>query len=297
MKNIENKLAPICLFVYNRLDETIQTVEALKQNVLASQSKLFVFSDGAKNKNSLDKVNNVREYIKTITGFKSIEIFESKENKGLANSIIDGVTKVISEYGKVIVLEDDLITSPNFLNFMNQGLDGYEKNNKIFSISGYSMNLPSLKKNTKDYYLGYRASSWGWGTWLNEWETVDWEVKDYNRFNRNIIDKYRFMRGGSDMPLMLKKQMKGYIDSWAIRWCYAQFQKNKLTIYPTKSKIESIGFGENATHTKKTKRFDTYLDNGTQKEFRFDKNVEIDKVLINEFKKKFSILNRIKDRF
>ena len=139
------EIAPICLFTYNRLEETIQTVAALKNNFLANKSELFIFSDGAKNKNVEQKIKQVRKYLKTITGFKNITIYESSKNKGLANSIIDGVTKIIETYGKIIVLEDDLVTSPNFLNFMNQALEFYHYNNRIYSVSGYTLNLPSLK--------------------------------------------------------------------------------------------------------------------------------------------------------
>ncbi len=290
------KLAPICLFTYNRLNETKQTIKALQRNHLASESELFIFSDGGKNNTTKFKVNEVREFIKTVKGFKSVKIFESKENKGLANSIIHGVSKIIQKFGQVIVLEDDLITSPNFLNFMNQGLNYYQKDEKIFSISGYTMELPSLNNYKKDFYTGYRASSWGWATWLNKWDNVDWEVQSYSKFRWSFLGKLNFMRGGVDMPGMLKKQMKGKIDSWAIRWCYHQFRVDGLTIYPSKSKVFSVGFGSSATHTKKTKRFDTTLDPSDKLLFEFDENVSVNKVLAREFKNKFSILNRIKDK-
>ncbi len=288
--------APICLFTYNRPVETRKTIESLQHNFLASSSELFIFSDGPKNEFEITRVEEVRRYIRSVEGFKSKEIIQSSVNKGLASSIIDGVNKIIETYGKVIVLEDDLIASPNFLDFLNQALDFYFMNKKIFSISGYTMNLPSLKTYNKDYYSGYRASSWGWGTWIDRWQDVDWQVKDYNSFKWNPIKQLKFMRGGSDMPLMLKKQMDGVIDSWAIRWCYHQFRQNQLTIFPSKSKIVSIGFGESATHTKKTKRFITYLDTTNQLNFQFDPLPVIDVQLENEFKAKFSFLKRIKDR-
>ena len=289
-------LAPICLFTYNRLDETKRTVEAIRKNYLAAQSELFIFSDGPKDEKGNDKIQKVREYLKTIQGFRRITIKESKENKGLADSIINGVTQIISEYGKVIVLEDDLITSPNFLDFMNQALKFYEHKN-IYSISGYSLDLPSLMFYQKDFYLGYRASSWGWGTWKHLWDSVDWEVKGYDRFSRSPKQQKRFMRGGSDMPRMLKKQMKGQIDSWAIRWCHDQFQKDMLTVFPSISKVRSIGFGENATHTRSPKRFRTSLDNGLQRDFQFDSSVQTNEKLTKEFRQKFSVINRLKDRF
>ena len=290
-------LAPICLFTYNRLDETRQTVEALKCNFLASLSCLYIFSDGPKDETTTQKVNEVRQFLKTINGFKAIKIFESPINRGLANSIIDGVTQIIEKYGRVIVLEDDLITSPNFLDFMNHALNFYLSNDKIFSISGYTMDLPSLKMYNKDYYLSYRASSWGWATWKNRWQTVDWEMCDYNSFELNPIQQIKFMRGGSDMPYMLWKQMNGKIDSWAIRWCYNQFKNDQLTIYPTVSKIYNIGFGDNSTHTKTGRHFNpnnfiqAKIDN-----FNFDNYPSINRNISKEFRSVFSVYNRIKNK-
>lgn len=291
-----NTLAPICIFVYNRSWHTKQTIDALKSNYLSPESDLFVFSDGPKDFLKPNKVDEVRKYLKTISGFKSITIYESPRNIGLANSIITGVSKIINQYSKVIVVEDDLITSPNYLDFMNQALDFYKNHQNIISISGYSLDLPSLKSYERDYYLGYRASSWGWGTWKEKWENVDWEVKEYSKFRRNLITQFQFMRGGSDMPRMLKSQMNGHIDSWAIRWCFDQFKKNQLTVFPAKSKILSIGFGNDATHTKKTKRFNTILDDGSQRIFSFDEKTSLNSLLVREFRNKFSLYSRLKEK-
>jgi hypothetical protein len=286
-------LSPIVLFTYNRLDETKKTVEALQKNFLAKESDLYVYSDGWKNEIDRIKVIGVRNFLKQIDGFKSVKLVQSDLNKGLAKSIIDGVTEVIKRHGKVIVLEDDLITSPNFLNFNNQALKFYEFNENIFSISGYTLNLSDLKKKEVDFYYSYRASSWGWSTWLDRWENVDWDVKDYNSFIKSSKLKREFARGGSDLPQMLINQMNGKIDSWAIRWCFYQFLTNQLTIFPTKSKIISIGFGENATHTRKTKRFETELDTTLKENFYFNESIKLDKNLIYQFKAKFSIYNRV----
>lgn len=290
-------LAPICLFTYNRLNETIKTVEALQKNYLANKSDLFIFSDGPKSYEKSQEVEEVRKYIRTIKGFNTITISESLVNKGLANSIISGVTQIIEKYGKVIVLEDDLVTSSNFLDFLNQGLNFYTNYQKIFSISGYCYDLPSLKNYSKDYLLGYRASSLGWGTWLDRWTPIDWQVKEYNKFKWNFIRQFHFMRGGSDMPKMLKKQMKGQIDSWAIRWCFHQFQNDMLTVFSSKSKINHIGLGAQATHTKKTNRYDTELDNGFQTTFTFHENLELNTILIRELRQKYSIISRLHDKF
>ncbi len=291
------KIAPICLFTYNRLKETKETIRALQKNNLAIKSELFIFSDGPKNKDGQSKIEELRSFLKTVNGFKKVVLFEAPVNKGLANSIITGVSKIVDKYGKVIVLEDDLLTAPNFLDFMNQALDFYKNNDKIFSISGYTMDLPSLNNYSKDYYLGYRASSWGWATWKEKWEEVDWSVKDYNTFRYNFIEQRKFNKGGSDLSRMLKNQMNGKIDSWAIRWCYHQFKKDMLTIFASQSKISSIGFGVDATHTKNTKRFDTTLDGENKTEFIFSNEIRFERKLVKEFKHKFSILMRLKDRF
>ena len=292
MKN----LAPICLFTYSRLNETKRTIDCLKNNHLADQSDLYIFSDGPKNHLVAENVDSVRKYLKKITGFRSVTIIESENNRGLATSIISGVSLIIKIKGKVIVLEDDLISSRNFLSFMNEALEFYEGNHKIFSISGFTLRLPSLKNYSKDFYLGYRASSWGWGTWADRWDQVDWEVREYAAFQQNPFQKLKFMRGGSDMPGMLKKQMEGRIDSWAIRWCFDQYKKNMLTVFPATSKIKNIGIGEHATHTKKTKRFETSLDIGGKIKFHFDNYPLIDKKLLKEFKNNSSIIRRLKDK-
>lgn len=289
-------LAPICLFTYNRLEETKQTVEALQNNFLAKQSELFVFSDGPKNKDTIKKVDLVRAYIKTISGFKRITLFESSKNKGLASSIIHGVTKIINEYGRVIVLEDDLITSPNFLNFMNQALVYYRQQSNVISVSGYTMNINGLEEIDADFYFGCRASSWGWATWKNQWSSVDWGVSNYKRFINNRSDINRFNKGGSDMTKMLKSQMNGKIDSWAIRFCFQQFLDKKACLFPKISKVQSIGFSREATHTVGAKKFITKVDVGTKKDFTFKPFTKYDEKLLRSFREKFSLQQRLIDK-
>ena len=287
-----NTLAPIVVFTYNRLTETIQTIEALQRNYLAKESELFIFSDGAKNIEGRVKVEAVRAYLKTIQGFNSIQIKESPNNKGLANSIIDGVTEIIEEYGQVIVLEDDLVTSPNFLDFMNQALDYYKNTPDVISISGYTLDLPSLPKCNKDFYIGLRASSLGWGTWIDKWGNIDWDVEDYSNFRQDYRKRLKFFKIGSDMPGMLKRQMSNKIDSWAIRWCYHQFKYNFITVFASKSKVNHIGDGEDATNAVGATKFHTPIDTGSQRTFKFDRNKKIDKKILKEFSDKFSLTTR-----
>tara|TARA_B110000902_G_scaffold263007_1_gene341152 strand:- start:698 stop:1594 length:897 start_codon:yes stop_codon:yes gene_type:complete len=293
---MQDKYAPIILFTYNRFEETKQTVAALQANFLAKESELFIFSDAAKDKAGIEKIEKVRIYLNTITGFKSVTIFESKRNKGLANSIIDGVSQILEQYETAIVLEDDLVSSPNFLDFMNQGLSFYKMDSNIFSISGYTLDLHSLKKSTKDYYYGYRASSWGWGLWANRWQQIGWCDDNYQGLLNDKQLQKKFNRGGSDMSNMLKKQLNGQIDSWAIRFCYHQFIHQLKTVFPTSSKINSIGFGDNATHTSGTKRFITKLDSSLERTFFFEQYDEMDQQLVKEFANKFSIKTRLIDK-
>jgi hypothetical protein len=289
-------LAPVCLFTYNRLEQTKKTLAALQRNPLAKETHLIIFSDGPKKSEPNTEIVKVRNYLKSVTGFKLIEINESSYNRGLADSIIRGVSEILLVSNKVIVMEDDLITSKNFLHFMNQALNFYKEQRKICSVSGYTMQLRSLVNSEKDYYFGVRASSWGWATWQDRWESIDWEVEDYKRFKYNILQQIKFSKGGSDMPFMLRNQMKNNIDSWAIRWCYHQFKKNMLTVFPTKSKIENIGFGEHATHTKNPNRFKTSLDTGEQTRFEFHAEIVRSKIIEKEFRKMFSFYNRLRDK-
>ena len=297
MGNSNNQNAAICLFTFNRLEETIKTVEALKLNFLAENYHLNIFSDGPRSEQEKLKVNKVREYLHLIDGFKSVSIIEAKENKGLAKSIIEGVSLILEFNDSVIVLEDDLITSPNFLDFMEQSLDFYRNDENIISVSGFTLNMPSLPVN-KDYYFGYRASSWGWGTWKDRWNSVDWEISDYEVFKVNREEKKRFKKGGSDLVRMLNNQMNGNIDSWGIRFCYNQFKKNQKTVFPTISKLSNIGFGDDATHTAGATRFKTRLDYENKRDFKFEKYSKMDQTLVKEFAHFFStstiLLEKIK---
>lgn len=284
--------APILLFVYKRLDTLKQTIAALQQNELAKESDLFIFSDAAKKTEDIAIIDEVRNFIHTIGVFKSVTIHAADKNKGLATSIISGVTQMINQYDKVIVLEDDLVTSSNFLSFMNKALEFYERNEKVFSIAGYSA---IIKNPMKDVYFTYRGSSWGWATWKNRWNEVDWDMGGYEKFRSNPSFKRDFNKMGSDMYKMLEDQVAGRINSWAIRWTYHQFLVQKLTVFPSVSKIQNIGTGEGATHTRDSfNRFKTVLDTSDKTDFDFDEEVKLDNHYLKHFLKQYSITTRIK---
>jgi len=236
-------LSPIAIFVYNRTDNLKNLFDSLLKNKEAKDTILYIFSDGPKGENDLKKVNEVRKFINSIEGFKKIEIIESTINKGLAKSIIEGVTKVINIHGKIIVLEDDLIVSNVFIEYMNKSLEKF-KGEKIWSISAYSPRIDFPQNYLNDFYITMRACSWGWATWKKQWDTVTWEIE----INKNKKLKKAFNQCGTDMYNMLLNQEKGYIDSWAIRWCYSQFIQKKYTIYPKKSLLRNEGLSKEGTH-------------------------------------------------
>ena len=265
--------APIIIFAFNRLEPLKATVTSVLQNSEASESDLYVFVDGARPniEGEAEKVNAVQDYVKTISGFKSITVRFSETNKGLGPSIIAGVTEVINKYGSAIVLEDDLILSKNCLAFMNQGLDKYKNEMTVFSICGYSNKVKIPKGYDYDSYFCARSSSWGWATWDDRWNSVDWELNDWNKYQslKSAFNKW----GGSDSFGMLNGWKEGRNKSWAIRFCFAQFLQDKLSLFPLISKINNNGFDGDGTNCKRYSRFKFDFDNSESKNFKFPSQI------------------------
>jgi len=240
------KFSPIVLFVYNRPWHTRQTVEALLANELANESDLIIFADGAKSDKDIDAVKEVRKYIHSITGFKSITINEQDMNLGLANSVIAGVTKVVNEFGRIIVLEDDMVTSPYFLRYMNDALEMYENEDKVISIHGYI--FPVRDQLPETFFLR-GAECWGWATWKRGWDLFESNgqklLEELKRKNlQYLVDR----NGLFPYTKMLKDQIKGKIDSWAIRWYISAFIKEKTTLYPGRSLVINVGLDGSGRH-------------------------------------------------
>lgn len=289
-------LAPVCMFTYNRLDTLQITISSLQKNFLANEIDLFIFSDNAKKEKDIEGTKNVRIFLDTIDGFKSITIIKREENYGLAKNIIEGVTQIINQYAKVIVLEDDLLTSQNFLCYMNEALEFYEKDVRIFAISGYTGNLPSLNILEEDGYLSYRPSSWGWATWKKEWDQIDWKIADYDTFIKDKNAIKQFNRGGVDLTRMLKHWKLGKNHSWAIRWSYNAFKFDKVTFYPRISKVQNIGFGDDATNCKGIDIYDTLMDTSESCDFKFEQDIKLNEQIVKEFAHVFSYTNKVLKR-
>ena len=277
--------APIILFVYNRPEHTKQTVEYISKNRLADSSNLFIFSDGPKSEKDKQKVAEVRKYLKSIQGFKEIKITEREKNFGLANSVISGVNQILTFYGKVIVLEDDIITSPSFLKFMNDALDFYKADEKIFSVSGYPYPVKIPGSYSKDVFISHRASSWGWGTWKDRWGKVDWEIKD---IIKNIEAKNLLIKAGEDLLPMLKAQIRGEVDSWAVRWILAQLKNNAFCLYPVTPLCKNIGTDWSGTHSSSSKKLNVELDL-SGREFKMIKDLEPNKEITSQIQNLFKL--------
>ncbi len=285
------QLSPVVLFTYKRLESLQKTVAALQKNFLANETELIIISDGAKNQTDKEKVALVQRYIDKIDGFKKVTVKKYTVNRGLSNSIITGVTEVLQSYNSVIVLEDDLLTTPNFLNFMNQALKTYEYNESINSISGYTFSLTPPNHYRYDNFFNLRASSWGWATWAKRWSLVDWEILGH--LSRSSIKETK--KYGTDFPSLIQEARLQIVDSWAIPWFYFQIKYNLYTVYPIISKVQNIGFDIDATHTLKSeKRFKTQLDETHSMNFDLSPDIIIDPILHKQFNNNFSYSTRLK---
>ncbi|WP_427126729.1 sugar phosphate nucleotidyltransferase [Priestia megaterium] len=298
--NNEVELAPVALFCYNRPQLTSKTLKALELNDLARQTNLYVFIDGPKVATDKQKIEEIIKIVKSLKGFKKVNIIQSPVNKGLANSIITGVTEIIKKYNKVIVLEDDLITHSSFLSYMNKALRYYKDKSNIWSISGYTPNMELPDDYQEDVFVTLRGSSWGWATWKDRWELIEWEwgKKDFDE----IFSKKKDLDlVGEDIYYLTKDYKEKLIDSWAIRWTNAQFKFNKYTVFPRHTFVQNEGFGSDSTHGSLSSKFKTKL---SKQNIEFNLvdvtyQLEIERLYANlyklEFHNKISIfLKRIK---
>ena len=277
--------SPIALFVFNRYEKTKKTINSILLNQESNFSELYVFSDGPKTEEDLKEINKIRKFIHQLEGFKKISLFEREENLGLANSIINGVNEVLKEHNTVIVLEDDIVTSRNFLHYMNKSLNEFIFNYRIFSITGYSF---ANEINTNDIYVFNRFMSWGWATWKDRWIKINF---DYSKDDLPILNdnKEKINLAGEDLISMYLAQIEGRIDSWAVRFAVGQCLKQGLTIYPKYSLVKNIGFDNQATHTK---RFNSIYLTRFHEDFRpsnfnFKENQKLNVELRKKFKMNF----------
>lgn len=244
----ENNLAPIVVFVYKRPEHTQKVIEALLRNEEAADSELIVFADGAKSEADWEAVNQVREIVDSITGFRQVIKHYSPRNKGLANSVMDGVTLVMKQYGRAIIVEDDLIVSPYFLRYMNEGLTKYESEKRVFGIGGYIEYSEKMKDFPDSFFLN-NGTCWTWATWEDRWVFFDKECTGWEKLKHNRKLRYKFDYNGTiGRSKMMMQNRMGLIDSWAIRFDWARFINEGIFLFPKRQLASNIGFDGSGTH-------------------------------------------------
>ncbi|MBB2954251.1 glycosyltransferase [Sphingobacterium sp. JUb56] len=252
--------APIILFVYNRPDHTLRTLKALENNNLASESELFIYADAAKNEQSKAAVEQVREIINRNWRFKSVTLTLRESNCGLAANVIDGVTKIVEQYGQVIVLEDDLVTSPFALEYFNDALELYRHQDQVMQISGYGYPVKDIETLPETFFFRV-ANSWGWATWDRAWNRFNSDINALtDDFTAEQIHQFS-IEGKENFWKQVKEFKTGKINSWAIRWYASVFKNNGLVLYPRNSLTQNIGNDGSGTHTAAETTYQVVLAN------------------------------------
>lgn len=258
-------LAPIAVFAFNRPDHLRRTLAALAANDLASKSAVTVFCDGPRNTPEQNKTNAVQEIAFTTQGFASVEVIKRKQNMGCAASVIAGLKYMFAQHERLIVIEDDILTSPHTLRFLNNCLDKYESYPTVFNVAAWSPPrhlMPTDASYPYDAYFIPRFNGWGWATWKNRWEKIDWNVADYTAFAEKPALQHAFNAGGTDLSPMLADQMSKKLDTWDIRMDYSRFKQGCVGINPVISYTTNIGCDGTGTHY--TGAADTRLNNDIQ---------------------------------
>ncbi len=298
MKNKE--LAPIALFVYNRPKHTRKTLEALQQNELAEKSTLYVFADGPKHQASEDekkKIEETRQVVKEKKWCKEVVMIERVENAGLAKSIIEGVTETVSRHGKIIVLEDDIVTERGFLKFMNESLDLFKNEEKVMQVSGYAYPINFVPKDKDNVYFLKTLACWGWATWNRAWKSLITDSSYlYNYFdNRPEIKKEFNLNDEADFYRQLELNHRKILNTWAVKWYASWYIAGGLCLFPKKSLVNNIGHDGTGVHCGVNNLFFSEtverLEIEKRKEPRKVKeNKAARKALIKFYKYKFQVL-------
>lgn len=242
---------PIVIFAYNRLTHIKNLISNLKRCSNVENHDCYIFSDASSwnKKNDEEKVKEVRLYLHSMEVqdiFRTITIVEAQKHKGLRKSVIEGITKVIHKYGRIIDIEDDLIVSEDFLDYMDEGLDYFEENKKIWSVTGCAAPLRTLDQYSGSTFLTLRAESLGFGTWADRWDLVDWNVSDGEEFRTSRLMQDEFSKVGYDLPEMLIGKLEGCLDSWAVVWAYECYKNGTYIVCPKYSKV--LHNGVDGTH-------------------------------------------------
>ncbi len=246
----------VAVFVYNREEHAMRTLKALAKNDLAPETAVHVFSDGPKREEDVEKVERIRKMASEIKGFRSVELISRRENYGLARNIIEGVSMIAADCGRVIVLEDDLVTNRYFLRFMNDALERYRDEPRVTGITGFSHFSDDLEYPRESYFNTLTGTSWSWATWSDRWDDFDPVCADWVRMKEDAALRRAFNYDNTyDFYKIMKMQQTGEgTDSWAIRWYWSNFRKNGLILSPARSLVKNVGWDGSGVHCGKSKK-------------------------------------------
>lgn len=249
-------LAPVVVFAYNRPEHLRKTLEALSKNALANESNLYIFCDGAKSEASEEqtaRVLKVREIAKAASGFKEVNVVEREKNVGLMDNIVDGVTTIISQYGKVVVFEDDMITSPGTLKYFNDALEIYEEEDRVMHVVSYMFPHRYPLPETFFYQVPYPGG--GWATWERAWRYYPHDIAALYDYWKNDWRTFNYWdHDGHDLIDQMVNNYNGTLRTWFIRWYAELFRRGGLVLYPGRSLVTNIGFdgsGDNCVDLKR----------------------------------------------
>jgi|TARA_Y100000389_G_scaffold204658_1_gene258677 hypothetical protein len=264
-------LAPIAFICYNRYDHLTKSLKSLKRNKLAKNSKIYIFSDGPKNSDDIKKINKIRSYLKKLKGFKSKTYFFRKKNMGNKLNIVSSVNEVLKKNSKIIVVEDDLVVSGSFLFFMNNCLNYYSDQKKIWHINGWS--YPFLRNNKDDIIFLKSMNCWGWATWKNRWNKISLNEEKYiSIFSKKMIHNFDIESSTNNWSQMIRNKKK-LLNTWAVFWHATIFSHNGITIYPKFSLVKNIGTDGSSRMAKTDEFKTTFKDNFTQ--FKLNNNIDV----------------------
>ena len=291
-----NKLAPIIFVCYNRYKHTAKSLQALKKNKLAKKSKIFIFSDAASKDKKQDskKILKIRKFIKKIKGFKTKNIILRKENYGNKKNILSAINKVFEIYDKAIVIEDDLVVSPYFLDYMNFCLNHYSKNKAIWHINGWS--YPFLKKSTNDINFLRTMNCWGWATWRNRWKNIHTNEEKYIKIFTNKMRHNFDIQSSANFWSQIIRNKNKSLKTWAVFWYATIFLNKGLTVYPKQSLVKNIGMDGSGRANKE--KVDRIIFNQKFVNFKLDNKIIINKLFLNDefnyfMKKKNSLKSKL----
>ena len=253
MRPLTPNPAPVCLFAFNRPDKTAQTLAALKANRRAFETELYVFLDGPRGDADVGRVEEVAALISQQTGFAGVHLSRRESNADLARSIIEGVTVVMKRHGRAIILEDDIVTSPVFLDYMNHALDAYSDCPEVWHISGYNEDFGETDPQPGASFLRF-MSCWGWASWADRWNHFERDPEALiNRFSAEDIRRFN-LDGAQDFWSQVVANANGEINTWAIFWYATIFERGGLCLSPNQSYTENIGFDGTGTHSEFSQR-------------------------------------------